>query len=142
MANNKYRVEHKEYQEDPSYVKCSALCYSKVWHTYIKEIVKQMLAGKHVLTPIGTLRIIKKKTTIHNIRIDWNRTIKEKTTVYHFNEHSGGYKILPKITRNLSIRKYSCMFAKMIDWAIAKYVKQDKNNYKKYETNKPRFTNI
>lgn len=142
MAGNKYRIDYKLFKESNPTFKGSDLLYSKIWHTYISKILEILLEGKFVRTPVGTLRIMKKKVTTKNIAINWKESKKEKTTIYHFNEHSGGYKVLPRLSRVKNLQKYACVFVRKINRDIAKHIIQDKDNYKKYETNISKFTNL
>lgn len=142
MAGNKYRIDYKLFKEANPNFKGSALLYSKIWHTYISKIFNRILEGKFVRTPIGTLRIIKKKVNTKNIAVNWKESKKERTTIYHFNEHSGGYKVQPRLSRVKNLQKYTCVFVRKINRDIAKHITEDKDNYKKYETNLPKFSNL
>jgi hypothetical protein len=136
------RTEHRIFKKEHPEVSCSARVYSKIWKMYIHKIFNNLLEGYTVLTPIGNIKIIKKKVSTYNIKIDWGKTQKLGEVVYHFNEHSGGYKILLYIKRSKNIANYNYKFTSSLNRLLAKHIFAHKDNYKKYETYVPKYFNI
>jgi len=90
--------------------------YRSIIEDFIKEIVKYMLyeAGTFKLPlRLGTMRIVKLKSSYgRNKRkpVDFNLTKKYGKTIYHFNEHSDGFKYMFKWDKKNCLVKHKTFY--------------------------------
>lgn len=76
--------------------------YAAIVRDFFKEVANEILAKASTFRMpyrLGSLRIVKLKSNMSRNRrysVDFNLTNKFGKTIYHLNEHSGGYKYMFK----------------------------------------------
>ncbi len=138
---NCWKHQRKYKEQSKLKIPLSATRFQKVWKTYTEVILEKMLEGHFVNTPMGRFMIIKKNEHIRT-QIDWANTMKHKTIMFHFNDHTDGYKIMFVCLKKPKYRKYYHSATHDMNTKLAAHIKADKNNYKKYETYQRRYTNL
>jgi len=109
---NDYIKDKKEYS--PYYVDYKT--YKSIILDYISEMVNYMLyeAGTFKMPyRLGNLRVIKQLSSIgRNNRksVDFNLTKKYGKTIYHYNEHSDGYKFMFKWDKKKAVVKHKTFY--------------------------------
>jgi hypothetical protein len=113
--------------------------YREVCKEVNKGIADACKEGFHVNLPakLGILKVIKRKTNLDNLRVDFNATKKAGKTIFHLNLHSDGWYGSWKWKRFTSIigRSYHYMFKPTEDnrTSVAKQFKEA-GGHKQYTT--------
>ena len=84
---------YKEQQKKRNKTVHSRALYKAICKELNKQIAKFIIEGFHVELPskLGILKVIKRKTNLDNLRVDFDATKKLGQTVYHLNLHSDGW---------------------------------------------------
>jgi len=81
----KYYLSSRRYPCEIDYKR-----YSKLLEIINKLIMKSVTEGCHVILPIGTLKVVRKRTNPDNLQVDMKRSKQMgfKTLAYHMNQHT------------------------------------------------------
>ena len=84
-----YKTECKDKGEKP----VNSKIFREVMYTFFKLVVKKIVSGYHVQLPhrMGFLRIVRRKSKVDNMSINFKATKELGMTIYHDNRHSDGW---------------------------------------------------
>jgi hypothetical protein len=109
--------------------------FKEIFNSLIKAIISYVLEGYLFKFPynLGILRIKKRKMTLNKkmLRVNFAETKKLGKTIYHLNEHSGGYYYRFSWDSGIisGIRKYTFTPVRIHKRALAKKILEEQKDY-------------